>query len=206
MDLRLYGVIGTGYTGGRDLVQAVEDSIAGGVTIVQLREKELGGREFIEAARRLREVTARSGVPLIINDRVDVALAVGADGVHLGQEDLPASAARRLVGRLILGISVSTPEEARQAQQDGADYLGIGPAFPTLSKGDAGQAISPAGVRAITEVVKVPAVAIGGIGPGNIDQLAGTGLAGVAVISAIYGQPDIRRAAEALKERVAHWS
>ncbi len=200
MDYTLYGVVGAGYTGNRTLEQAVEESIKGGVTVVQLREKSLTGREFYELAKRIKAITARCGIPLIINDRIDIALAVDADGVHLGQDDMPAAVARKLLGSKILGVSAHSVEEAKQAQADGADYLGVGAVFPTATKSDIAGVLHPGGLEQMARSVELPVVGIGGIGHGNVEQLLGTGIAGVAVISAIYTQPDIRESARQMRE------
>jgi thiamine-phosphate pyrophosphorylase len=185
---------------GRPLPEAVEAAIEGGVTMVQLREKGASGREFFDIARELLALTRSKGVPLIINDRLDIALAAGADGVHLGQSDLPCLEARRIAGKdFIIGISAHTPEEALSAQADGADYIGAGAVFPTGSKADAGAVIGIEGIRAVAGAVKIPVAGIGGINPGNAASVIAAGAAGLAVISAILSQSDIRAAALALK-------
>ncbi|MDR2619062.1 MAG: thiamine phosphate synthase [Treponema sp.] len=185
---------------GRPLPEAVEAAIAGGVTMVQLREKDAPAREFFDIAREVLALTRSRGVPLIINDRLDIALAAGADGVHLGQSDLPCFEARRIAGKdFIIGISAHTPEGALSAQRAGADYIGSGAVFPTGSKADVGAVIGIEGIRAVADAVKIPVVGIGGINPGNAASVIAAGAAGVAVISAILSQPDIRAAALALK-------
>jgi thiamine-phosphate pyrophosphorylase len=185
---------------GRPLVQALEDAIAGGVTMVQLREKEASSREFYDMAREIQAVTRRYRVPLVINDRLDIALAVGAEGLHIGQSDLPLKEARRLAGKdMFIGISASTVEEAREAERSGADYLGIGAVYPTGSKTDAGDAIGLAVFAEVCASVKIPAVGIGGLNASNAVAVMKAGAAGVAVISAILSQPDIREAARALR-------
>ena len=192
----------------RDLMRAdtVEDAVRqallGGVTMVQLREKNCSAKEFFETAQRVKKITDQAGVPLIINDRVDIALAVDADGVHVGQSDIPAAEARRLLGPdKIIGVSARTVEQARKAEADGADYLGVGAVFPTTSKDDAAE-VSYDTLKAICEAVSIPVVAIGGITQENVVKLAGSGIDGVAVISAIYAQKDIKKAAADLKEAV----
>ncbi|MCL1817531.1 MAG: thiamine phosphate synthase [Spirochaetaceae bacterium] len=180
--------------------EAVEAATAGGVTLVQLREKEAETREFYEIAREVAVITRRRRVPLVVNDRIDIALAIGADGLHLGQTDMPLAEARRLVGKsMFIGISTSTVEEALAAEHGGADYLGVGAVFPTGSKADAGEAIGPGRVAEIRAAVGLPIVAIGGIGPANAAGVMSRGADGVAVISAILSQPDIRAAAAALR-------
>jgi thiamine-phosphate pyrophosphorylase len=186
---------------GRPLTEAVDAAVAGGVTMVQLREKEASGREFYEIARELRELTLRLGVPLVINDRVDIALAVNADGIHIGHRDLPPKVARRLVGRrMFIGVSAGSVEEALAAERDGADYLGAGAVYPTGSKADAGEAIGLRGLAEICAAVSIPVAAIGGLFAGNAGEAREAGVAGIAVISAILSQPDMEKAARRLRE------
>ncbi len=189
---------------GDDWLDDLEAAIMGGATIVQLREKGLETGEWIRLARQALQITRRYGVPLIINDRVDVALAVGADGVHVGQTDMPAELARRLVGPdRILGVSAGTPEEARAAEAAGADYLGVGSVYATGSKADAGLPIGPEGLARIASAVRVPVVGIGGISAANAGDVIAAGAVGVSVISAVFGAADVRAAARALRDRVA---
>lgn len=181
---------------------AVQQAIAGGATIVQLREKNCSAKEFYETALRVKKITAQFQIPLIINDRVDIALAVGADGVHLGQSDLPAAEARRLLGPdKVIGVSAHNVAEAKKAAADGADYLGVGAMFATGTKQDAG-VTSKEELCRIRAAVKLPIVAIGGIKRDNISHLKGTGIDGVAVVSAVIAAPDIRKAAAELSECV----
>ncbi len=197
-DVSLYLVTDSSLCPREQLPQVVEQALQGGVTMVQVREKDCSSRVFYETALRVQEVTRRYGVPLIINDRLDVALAVDADGLHIGQSDLPARVARRILGEgKLLGVSAGTLEEARQAVADGADYLGVGAVFPTGTKEDA-DAVGVDGLRRICADVNVPVVAIGGLKADNLSQLAGTGADGVAVVSAIVGQRDPRAAAQNL--------
>jgi thiamine-phosphate pyrophosphorylase len=168
--------------------------------MVQLREKEASGREFYGLALALRKITSRHGIPLVINDRLDIALAAGADGLHIGQSDMPLKAARLAAGeRLFIGVSAGTMEEALKAQEEGADYLGAGAVFPTVSKADTGLAIGLETLAAICSAVNIPVAAIGGIGTANAVSVLKAGAAGVAVISAILSQKDIKAAAEELK-------
>ena len=198
--LRLYLCTDRALSLGRPLIETVEAAIAGGVTMVQLREKDASSREFYGIARALRRVTKERKVPLVINDRLDIALAVGAQGLHIGQSDLPLDAARKIAGRrLFIGVSASTVEEARAAESGGADYLGVGPVFPTGSKADAGNAIGIAWLAEICSAVRIPAAAIGGIGAQNAAAVMEAGAAGLAVISAILSRPDIKAAAEQLR-------
>lgn len=183
------------------LAQQVEKAIQGGATIIQLREKHLRDEEFLAQAQAVKQVTDRYGVLLIINDNVDVAIAVDAAGVHVGQEDMGAGEVRRRLGpQKILGVSAQTVAHALAAQAAGADYLGVGAVFPTSSKDDAVE-VDKETLRAICEAVEIPAVAIGGITADNMTQLQGTGIVGVAVISAIFGQPDVKLAAQILAQQ-----
>jgi thiamine-phosphate pyrophosphorylase len=185
---------------GRPLAEAVEEAIAGGVTLVQLREKDAATGEFYRIAREIQAVTRRHHVPLVINDRLDIALAVEAEGLHLGQSDLPLPTARRLArGRLFIGLSASTVEEALRAQKEGADYLGVGAVYPTGSKADAGEAIGTVRLAAICAAVRIPVVGIGGVNAGNAAEVMKSGAAGIAVISGILSQPDIGEAARNLR-------
>ncbi len=187
----LYAVTDRAWTGKRTLYQQVEAALKGGVTCVQLREKALDETAFLQEARDICALCRRYGVPFIVNDNVDVAVACGADGVHVGQEDMEAGEVRRRVGEdMILGVSVHTVEEARQAIRNGADYLGLGAVFPTGTKTDAD--VMPGDmIRAICGAVDVPTVAIGGLNRSNILQLSGSGVDGAALVSAIFGAEDI---------------
>ena len=186
-------------TAGRDLLGIVDAAIQGGVTVVQLRAKALPFREFLDLGLRAADRLAGTGVPLIINDRMDIALACGADGVHLGQEDMPLATARKILGGdRIIGISVNTAVEAGAAEVGGADYVGAGPAFATATKETALPVLGPEGVRSIKRAVRLPVVAIGGINAGNAAALANSGADGIAVVSAILGAQDAKRAAEEL--------
>ncbi len=201
VDYTLYLVTDRGILGGRDLFEAVEAAIRGGVTLLQLREKEASGREFYELALQMKRVAASHHIPLIINDRLDIALAVDADGLHVGQDDLPVDVARRLLGPgKILGCSVSNEEEAVQAERAGADYLGAGIVYPTGSKEMVTPPIGVEGLRRIKEVISIPVVGIGGIGLHNIEAVREAGVDGIAVISAILGSRDIEEAARDLAD------
>jgi thiamine-phosphate pyrophosphorylase len=199
-DLSLYLVTDRGLSLGRATVDIVRAAVAGGVTCVQLREKECSTRQFVAEARAVRELLAGTGIPLIINDRIDVALAVGADGVHLGQTDMHIADARRLVGTdMLIGISAECVEDAVRAQAEGADYIGISPVFSTPTKTDTAPALGLDGVALIRAAVSLPLVGIGGIGPGNAAEVIRAGCDGVAVVSAIVSAPDPRKAATELK-------
>jgi len=198
MNYRLYLVTDREILKGRDLCQCVGAAIAGGVTMVQLREKEASSLAFYETAKRVKTVTDHYQIPLIINDRLDIALAVGADGLHLGQEDLPLFMARKILGaQKLIGVSVGTVPEALLAQEQGADYLGVGAMFPTPSKQDA-RHVTLATLKAIKKSVTIPVVAIGGISRDNIESVMTTGIDGVAVISAILQADDCQNAAARL--------
>ncbi len=197
--LLLYIVTDRTWLAGRTLASRVEAALQGGATCVQMREKELDAEAFLREARAMREVTARHGVPFIVNDDVEIALACGADGVHVGQSDLKACEARKRIGPgKILGVSVHTVEQAVQAAENGADYLGVGAVFSTSTKQDADR-VSADMLQNICRAVSVPVVAIGGISAQNIAQLSGSGIAGVAVISAIFASPDAGEAARQMK-------
>lgn len=200
VDYSLYLVADADYAAGRDLAALVRAAVAGGVTVVQLRAKGLAGRALVELGYELRRALAATGVPLLVNDRVDVAIACGAAGVHLGQEDMPVRLARALLGpEGTVGVSVNTPEEARRAETEGADYVGAGPAFATATKATDLPVLGPEGIGRIKGAVRIPVVAIGGIGPDNAAGLARAGADGIAVVSAVLGAPDARLAAEALR-------
>lgn len=197
--LRLYAVTDRAWVGRQTLCQQVEAALQGGVTCVQLREKHLGRDASLAEARQLCALCRRYGVPFIVNDDLDVALACGADGIHVGQDDMPAAEVRRRAGRrLIVGVSAHTPEEARLAEAAGADYLGAGAVFGSATKTDA-SLLTPAGLQAVCAAVHIPVVAIGGVNAGNILQLQGSGAAGAAVVSGIFGAPDITAACRELR-------
>lgn len=187
----LYAVTDRAWTGEQTLYEQVEAALKGGVTCVQLREKELDETAFLQEAKDICALCRRYGVPFIVNDNVDVAIACQADGIHVGQEDMTAGEVRRRVGdAMILGVSVHTVEEARRAVRDGADYLGLGAVFPTSTKTDVDQMTNET-LRAICDAVDVPVVAIGGINRGNLLKLSGSGVDGVALVSAIFSAEDI---------------
>jgi thiamine-phosphate pyrophosphorylase len=181
------------------LEEAVEQAVAGGATLVQLREKTASSLEFLNVATRIKAICDACDVPLIINDRIDIALAVGAAGVHVGQDDIPATVARRIIGPdMLLGVSASNLEEARKAEADGADYLGVGAMFATATKTDADLTSFPE-LTEICATCGIPVVAIGGVNLERIPQFKDTGIDGLAIVSAIIAQPDIAKATADLK-------
>ncbi|MCG0275073.1 MAG: thiamine phosphate synthase [Thermosediminibacteraceae bacterium] len=186
IDYSLYAITERSYLGERDFLEAVEEAIKAGITVLQLREKDISGREFYHLALQVRKLTKAYGIPLIINDRVDIALAVDADGVHVGQEDIPAKAVRKIMGpEKILGVSAKTVEEAIKAEQDGADYLGVGAVFPSPTK-PSSKAIGLEGLKEIKSKVKIPVVAIGGITKDNAKEVLAAGADGLSCISAVF--------------------
>ncbi len=202
-DLLLYAVTDRKWTDQKTLAEQVEEALEGGATFVQLREKTLDEEHFLEEAKVLKKLCAKYNVPFVINDSVGIALAMDADGVHVGQSDMEAGAVREKLGSdKIIGVSAQTVEQALLAEKHGADYLGVGAVFPTGSKDDAVE-VSKDTLRAICEAVSIPVVAIGGVSQANVGELAGTGIVGVAVISAIFGQKDIKPATAELKKTVA---
>lgn len=197
--LLLYAITDRTWLNGGSLYEAVEESLKGGTTCLQLREKKLDTECFLGEARRLKPLCRSYGVPLIINDNVDIALKSDADGVHIGQSDGDIAATRARIGRdKILGVSASTIEEALEAERAGADYLGVGAVFPTSSKNDA-ESVSFSTLRDICNAVSIPVVAIGGITLDNVSLLTDSGICGIAVISAIYAQKDIQNATRRLR-------
>lgn len=179
--------------------ESVEKAVLGGCTVVQLREKNASSLELFQLAERVKRVTDKYNVPLIINDRLDICQAVDAAGVHLGRSDLPCREARRILGReKLIGISAATPEEAAQAQADGADYLGVGAVFATSTKSDT-RHVDREDILKIRQAVTIPFVVIGGINAQNVLTLGGLGIDGAAVISAVISQQDITAAARELR-------
>ena len=199
-DLLLYAVTDRHWLNGRTLYSVVKESLDGGVTFLQLREKELDEVHFLEEAKELQQLCREYQVPFIVNDNVDIAISMNADGVHVGQSDMEAGDVRAKLGPdKIIGVSAQTVEQAVLAEKHGADYLGVGAVFPTGSKDDADD-VSYETLKTICEAVSIPVIAIGGITQENVKELAGSGICGIAVISAIYAQQDIRKASEDLKK------
>ncbi len=200
LDLDLYLVTDTALCGDRGVVETVRQALPGGVSAVQVREPRATTRELCALSRALLEVLAGTGVPLLVNDRLDVALAVGAQGVHLGQSDLAVEDAHRVAPDLLVGLSVSTAAQVAQAPA-WLDYLGVGPVEATPTKPEAAAPLGLAGTAELVQQSRVPCVAIGGIGVGNATQVRATGVAGIAVVSAVCAAPDPRAAAAALGGR-----
>ena len=199
--LLLYAVTDRSWTGRQTLYEQIEDALKGGVTLVQLREKNLVEEAFIEEAVQIKELCHRYQVPLIINDNVDMALKSGADGVHVGIEDAPVADIRKKVGKdFIIGATAKTIEQAKNAEAAGADYLGVGAVFPSPTKKNAIR-IATEQLRAICTSVTIPAVAIGGISKDNVQEIKGGGMDGIAVVSAIFAAKDIEKATADLKEK-----
>lgn len=200
-ELLLYAVTDRSWLNGSTLYGQVEQALQGGVTCVQLREKNRSRQELLEEAAEIKMLCARYQAAFIINDDVEAACIVGADGVHVGQKDTDVFTARAALGPdKIIGVSARTVEQAQLAQKQGADYLGVGAVFPTGTKQDA-EVISFERLKEVCEAVTIPVVAIGGITKDNLPGLSGSGVSGIAVVSAIFAQPDIRQAAKELKER-----
>lgn len=201
-ELMLYAVTDRHWLGDETLYDQVKKALDGGATFVQLREKKLDREDFLAEALEIQKLCRKYGVPFVINDEVSIAKVIDADGVHVGQSDMEAMDVRKVLGPdKILGVSAQTVEQAITAEKHGADYLGVGAVFATGSKDDADD-VSHETLKAICEAVSIPVIAIGGITKDNVSELAGSGICGVAVISAIFGQNDIKKATEDLKASV----
>ncbi|WP_096184209.1 thiamine phosphate synthase [Effusibacillus lacus] len=203
LDSRLYVITGSAFLKGRKLEDVILQAIGGGADCIQLREKDVSSRELLEMAVLLRKLTKETGTTFIVNDRVDIAQAVGADGVHLGQQDLPIAVAREILGPdKIIGISTHDSKEAIEAERSGANYIGLGPVHPTPTKSDAEPAIGLQGIREVCRHVSIPVVAIGGIKQKDVEDIIRSGASGVAVISAVIGADDVHAAAKAMRDAV----
>ena len=201
-ELKLYLVTDSNILEDRDFYNSIEEALKGGVTMLQLREKNASGKEFLEKAIKLRELTKKYNVKFIINDRVDIAMLCDADGVHVGQSDIPANKVRELIGEdKIVGVSARTVEEAIRAKENGADYLGVGAMFTTRTKLDA-KSVSIEKLKEIKELIKLPVVAIGGLSLSNIDKLKECNVDGYAVVSAILGAENIKLECEKWIEKI----
>ena len=187
----LYAVTDRAWTKNQTLYEQAKLALKGGATCLQIREKHLGDKDFLDEALQFKDLCKEYGVPLIINDNIDVAIKCGADGVHIGQHDINAKTAKKLIGKnMILGVSAQTPAQAIQAQNDGADYIGAGAVFATSTKPDA-DFVSRETLKQICQSITIPVVAIGGICKENIMELKGTGIKGIALVSAIFAADDI---------------
>ena len=203
IDYALYLVTDRSLAKGRAMAEIVREAVAGGATCVQLREKDCGTREFLEEARALKEILKGTGVPLIVNDRVDVALAAGADGVHVGQGDMPIGDVRRLAPKgWIVGVSAESTEDAVRAEREGADYVGASPVFATATKADHAAPLGLEGLRRMRAATTIPIVAIGGIHAGNAREVVRAGADGLAAVSAIVAADDPRAAAAEMRREI----
>lgn len=201
LDYSLYLVTDRSLSRGRTTLDVVRQAVAGGVTCVQLREKHCSTREFIDQARALQPLLKDKRIPLIINDRLDVALAVGADGIHLGQQDMALADARKIVGQtMVIGISAESVADAIRAEQQGADYIGVSPVFATPTKTDTAEALGLEGIQKIRRAVAIPIVGIGGVNQRSAAAVLGAGADGIAVVSAIVSADDPKQAAADLKK------
>lgn len=202
LDFKLYVIIDRNSLKGRDPAYLAQEAIEGGADIIQLRDKNASASEILAVGRAIRELTRRNKVPFIINDKVDIAVAVEADGVHLGQDDLPIEVARSIIGRgKLIGLSTHSLPQALEAQKKGADYIGVGPIFSTPTKPDY-KAVGIDLIKEVKDKISIPFVAIGGIDGSNIDEVIAAGARRVAVVRAVCGAEDVREAAERLKERL----
>lgn len=198
--LELYAVTDRHWLGNQTLFDQVKEALDGGATCIQLREKQLDEENFLKEAIEIQKLCKQYQVPFIVNDNVDIAKSMHADGIHVGQSDMEALDVRKELGKdVILGVSAQTVEQAKKAEAHGADYLGVGAVFPTGSKDDADD-VSHETLKAICEAVSIPVIAIGGITQDNVKDLAGSGIVGIAVISAIFAQKDITQATKDLKQ------
>jgi thiamine-phosphate pyrophosphorylase len=203
MNLDLYVITDERIAAGRSHAEIARLACEGGADVIQLRDKSCSNGALFSTGREICAITRKSGTLFIVNDRLDVALSCGADGVHLGQGDFPVDLARQKAPRpFIIGVSVGNPDEALAAEKGGADYVAVSPVFATDSKNDAGPGHGLAALQQIIEVVSIPVIAIGGISCDNVDEVIACGADGVAVISAVVGQPDITAAASVLKKRI----
>ena len=198
--LELYAVTDRHWLGNQTLLEQVQEALDGGATCIQLREKQLDDKTFLQEAIEIQKLCKQYQVPFIVNDNVEIAKDMHADGIHVGQSDMEALDVRKALGNdVILGVSAQTVEQAKKAEAHGADYLGVGAVFPTGSKDDADD-VSHETLKAICEAVSIPVIAIGGITQDNVKDLAGSGIVGIAVISAIFAQKDITQATKDLKQ------
>jgi thiamine-phosphate pyrophosphorylase len=205
LKIDIYPVTCERLSAGRSNLEVLKAVIRGGAGIIQLREKEYSDKDLYHLALNFRKITREAGILLLIDDRLDLAMAVEADGVHLGQEDLPVAAARRLAPELLIGVSTHSTEEAVQAESDGADYVNIGPIFPTETKGGTQRFLGPDEIRAISEHIHIPYTVMGGISETNIDQVLAAGARRVAMVTAITQASDIAQRVRSLRERIGSY-
>lgn len=201
-NFRLYAITGEQFHPHRDLLEVMEEAIVGGVDIIQLRDKTSGKQELLKKAKALRELTRKHAVTFIVNDHIDIAMEVDADGIHLGQGDLPLLEARKIVGNKIIGISTHALQEAILAERQGADYIGVGPVFQTKTKVDVVDPVSVLYVREVAENIKIPFVAIGGIKLNNVDEVIHAGATRICAVSEIVGSSDVRGTCEAFLSKL----
>ncbi|WP_336785287.1 thiamine phosphate synthase [Paenibacillus sp. MMO-177] len=201
-NFRLYAITGEQFHPGRDMLEVMEEAIKGGVDIIQLRDKDGSPAEVLRKAKALRELTRKYGVTFIVNDYIDIALEVDADGVHLGQNDVSLTEARQRVGDKIIGISTHAIEEALLAEEQGADYIGVGPVFPTKTKVDVVDPVTVAYVRQVAEQVRIPFVAIGGIKLSNVDEVLAAGATRICAVSEIVGSSDVAGTCQAFLRKL----
>lgn len=201
-ELLLYAVTDRRWLGKETIYEQVEKALKGGVTFLQLREKDIEEELFLEEAKKIKQLCQKYNVPFVINDDVELALKVGADGVHVGQKDMAAGTVRKLLGKnKIIGVSARTPEQAKAAEEGGADYISVGAIFGTDTKDDAVK-VNQEVLKAITSITEIPVIAIGGINENNVNELKGCGICGVAVISSVFAQENIEKATRNLKREV----
>lgn len=202
LNFRLYVITGEQFHPNRPLLEVMREALEGGADFIQLRDKTSTKREILEKARMLRELTKRYNVPFIVNDHVDIALAVDADGVHLGQDDLPLKEARKMIGDKIIGISTHSIEQARKAEEEGADYIGVGPIFPTQTKEDVVEPVTLSYLREVVKEISIPFVPIGGIKLHNVDEVLDAGARSVCVVSEVVGSSDVKGVCEAFIKKI----
>jgi thiamine-phosphate pyrophosphorylase len=206
VDFSLYAITGEEFHQGKDLIEVMEEAILGGVDIIQLRDKNSSKNDILEKAKKLRELTRKYNVPFIVNDHIDIAIAVDADGVHLGQGDLPLIEARKVLGKeKIIGISTHHISEARKAEQDGANYIGVGPVFPTKSKKDVVDPVTTSYVRQVANEITIPFVAIGGIKLHNVEDVLLAGATRICAISEIVGSKNVQETCENFIEKITQY-
>jgi thiamine-phosphate pyrophosphorylase len=205
-EIDVYPVTCERLSAGRSDLEVLDAVIRGGARIIQLREKEHSKRDLYRLALSFREISATAGMLLIINDHLDIALAAGADGVHLGQEDLPLAAARMLAPDLLIGVSTHSLDEALEAEREGADYVNIGPIFPTTTKAGVDRGLGPVAIGSIASRISVPFTVMGGIASGNLDQVLARGARRIAMITAITQAPDVAEAVRVFRQRIRSYA